>query len=111
MRMLAVVSILLLLLLTGCNGDVPGKNPKEKFFRGNVVVNRLDGRKGMIIGKKYIEGSDGTAHDVWQYDVRMVCNEVYVTEKLYEFEIGPSQPKKANDPGIPRDRAHSGRCT
>ena len=39
----------------------PASATKEKYFRGNVVAHKADGRRGVVIGKKYIQGSIGIA--------------------------------------------------
>lgn len=105
-----------LLFLGSCGGDrkesagtsaPPASAAKEKYFRGNIVSHKADGRRGVVIGKRYIQGSDGTAHDVWTYRVRIAIPEslmpnrsslsLYVEGDFYEFEldpVGPATPEK-----------------
>ena len=95
---LFVVPIMAVFVVTGC-GEIPSPSlPKEKFFRGNAVKHRLDGKVGMVIGKTYVKNyGDGTAHDVWKYEVRFssaaVGNDAspYSTISIYEFELDPAQ--------------------
>jgi len=64
--------------------------PQERFFHGNVVVHKLTKEKGVVVGKTYLHGHDGKAHDVWKYDVRF-ANRIDV---VYEFEIEPKMEQK-----------------
>lgn len=87
MRILAVI---LLAILLGC-GDPP---PKEKYSNGDTVTHRLDGRKGIVIGTKYV-GAKG-----WAYEVRFkapVAQQLALkatsAQWLYEFELDPCLEK------------------
>jgi hypothetical protein len=84
-------------------------SPREKFFRGDTVIHKLDSKKGIVVGKLRIGPSgDGTAHDVCRYEVRFASTPIpgtadqppYIAIKVYEFELdldkrGPGNEGKA----------------
>jgi hypothetical protein len=80
--------------LSGCGEVTQNTLPKELFFRGNIVIHKLDNKRGIVVGKEYIKQyGDGTAHDVWKYEVRFSSPDPqmpYQSIKVYEFELIPT---------------------
>ena len=73
--------------------------PKEKFFRGDVVVHKSDQRHGVIIGKHYIANPNhsGGPHDCWLYEVRFASKEpnspLQLVDDVGEFELDKVENK------------------
>lgn len=87
--LISVVLILFVLSVASCDNKPPAK---EKFYRGNVVVVKLDKRRGTVVDKKFQFYGNGNAKEVWKYEVRFPNNapgatSAYVTTDLYEWEL------------------------
>jgi hypothetical protein len=73
--------------------------PKEKFFRGDVVIHKSDLRHGVIVGKHFITkpGHTGGPHDCWLYEVRFSSKEpnspLQLVEDVGEFELDKAENK------------------
>lgn len=91
-------AIIMLFFIFGVVFVLPARDkklpPREKFFRGDTAVMKLDGRQVLIVGKRYVD-NDGTAHDVWKYQARVPCQDKsYVVVDVYEFELVPASKDK-----------------
>ena len=73
--------------------------PKEKFFRGDVVIHKSDQRHGVIVGKHYIANPNhsGGPHDCWLYEVRFASKEpnspLQLVDDVGEFELDKVENK------------------
>lgn len=81
-----IIALVACLVLAGC--DNQSKQPKEKFFRGDIVIHKLDRKQGIVVGKRYVDGwniKGANVHDCWEYDVRFSSTTDSV--KVYEIEL------------------------
>ena len=106
---ITAASLVPLLFMIGC-GDAPedrhnsgrvhaqssnqsSSQPKEKYFRGDVVIHKSDQRHGVIVGKRYITSAEhsGGPHDCWIYEVRFASKEpenpLQLVDGVGEFEL------------------------
>ena len=107
MKFLTIVLALGLFLGAGCDKSPPsGHGPsqpsgpaKEKFFRGDMVVYKLDQRHGIIVGKHYVTSPEhhGGPHDCWLYEVRFSGKEpnsqLQLVDGVGEFELDKAENK------------------
>lgn len=107
---IAVIAIIIG-LCAGCGDSPPSgrthkpnqqsesSQPKEKFFRGDVVIHKSDQRHGVIVGKRYTTnpGHAGGPHDCWLYEVRFSSKEpnspLQLVEDVGEFELDKVENK------------------
>ena len=99
MRSLSIA--LICLALAGCDNNVrqpnKPKQPKELYFRGDVVSHKSDHRRGVVTGKRWVSVPErnGGMHDCWLYEVRFPTTSLaadshaYAAEWVGEFELEP----------------------
>ena len=106
MRSLSIAIVCL--ALAGCgDGNAPirqsrqSKQPKELYFRGDIVSHKSDHRRGVVTGKRWVSRPEqaGGMHDCWLYEVRFPTTSLgddkhaYAAEWVGEFELEPALGK------------------